>query len=139
MPNEALQNNALENTVNNDANAWQNMAVKVQETAKNLNKYEVGKRALRAAIVSLTATALFSSAFSREKNNHNGPFPEPSVIVEEKGFDKIVHSSEEDINEAASRMTSERADQNGNAQNELSISGIEPSGTTDNLSVNTKQ
>lgn len=80
MLNETLKNNAPENAAsgNSAANAWQNMAAAVQETTKNMNKYELGKRALRAAIVGLTALALAGPSFS--KNSNKAPKEAPVSV-----------------------------------------------------------
>lgn len=109
MSNETLQNNMPEGNVGNNASAdlWQNMAAKVQETTKNMNKYDLGKRALRATIVGLTALTLAAPSFSKQNKTAPKDAPvsvewaEPATNATDNGINPVDQSPATDQEAAA--------------------------------------
>ena len=119
MAGEKITNNNADANVNQ----WDNLATKpgdkTPETTKNFNKQEIGKKALRAAILGLIATAVLSPAFSRNNRDKSASANSATKIEsvsEDSGSESILETAEEEApsnpwegnNPAPMRLTPER-------------------------------
>lgn len=108
---------------NATADAWQNMASKVSEMTKNMNKTELGKRALRAAIIGLTTAAIASFAISKGEKD-SAPWAEnPTATEFDAGTGGTVDNSAELTDEEAARIFKEKGGSTNSEKTDATFQG----------------